>query len=188
MSHNGDFELGLALTARAAELMDGLDMPWDRAANGLLAARAAISSGDRERSAETAASVTACLRLVDDPWLQVRGDAMLGELARLQHRFSDAVAHLLRTTDVCRRRSYTQTEAYQTASLGRAQCLAGDPESGVATLGRSIDKAEAIGDMRMAALARIHFGRVSRGLERTVEARSALEKAVSWQRYAGGGE
>ncbi len=188
VSHNGDFELGLALTDRSAELMDGLDMPWDRAANGLFAARAAISSGDRERSAETAALVTACLRLVDDPWLHVRGDAMLGELARLQHRFTDAVAHLLRTTEVCRRRSYAQTEAYQTASLGRAQCLAGDCETGVATLFRSIEKAEAIGDMRMAALARIHLGRVLRGQGCTAEARGALEKAVSWQRHAGGGE
>ena len=29
---------------------------------------------------------------VDDPWLHVRRDAMLGELARVEHRFDDAVA------------------------------------------------------------------------------------------------
>ncbi len=40
----------------------------------------------------------------------------------------------------------------------------------------------------MAALARVHLGRVLRGLGRTAEARSALENAVTWQRNAGGGE
>ncbi len=188
VSHDGEFELGLELTERAAVLMDELDLPWDKAANGLFAARAATSLGDGQRATEKAEAVTAYLRVVDDPWLHVRGDAMLGELARLQRRFDDAVSHLRRTTEACRYRSYAQAEAYQTTSLGRAQCLAGDIETGVATLSRGIEKAEAIGDSRMAALARVHLGRVLRGLGRTAEARSALENAVTWQRNAGGGE
>jgi hypothetical protein len=39
------------------------------------------------------------LRTVDDPWLHVRGDAMLGELARIQHRFDDPIAHLGRAAE-----------------------------------------------------------------------------------------
>ncbi len=34
------------------------------------------------------------LRVVEDPWLTVRGEAVLGELARIQRRFDDAVVHL----------------------------------------------------------------------------------------------
>ena len=72
----------------------GLDRPWDQAANWLFAARAAISAGDQERSIEAVDQVQHWLRTVDDPWLHVRRDAVLGELARIQHRFDDAVVHL----------------------------------------------------------------------------------------------
>ena len=47
----------------------------------LFTARAAISAGDPERSAEACDQVVQALRTVDDPWLHVRRDAMLGELA-----------------------------------------------------------------------------------------------------------
>ena len=48
--------------------------------------------------------------------------------------------------------------------------------------------AEAIGDQRMAALARVHLGRVLRTLGRTDEARRVLEQATEWHGRAGGGE
>ena len=53
------------------------------------------------------------LRTVDDPWLHVRGEAVLGELARIQHRFDDAVAHLGRAAETSRRLGFLQREAYQ---------------------------------------------------------------------------
>ena len=87
-----------------------------------------------------------------------------------------------------RRLGFQQTEAYQVASLGRAQCQAGDYETGAATLQLAIDKAEATGDVRMAALARVHLGRVLRALGQTERARTALEAAAAWHRAAGGGE
>ncbi len=40
----------------------------------------------------------------------------------------------------------------------------------------------------MAALARVHLGRVLRSLGRMEAARAALEAAVEWHRIAGGGE
>jgi tetratricopeptide (TPR) repeat protein len=126
--------------------------------------------------------------MVEDPWLHVRYEAMLGELARIQHRFDDAVIHLGRAADTSRKLGFLQTEAYQVSSLGRAQCQAGDYESGAATLDLAIEKAEATGDVRMAALARVHLGRVLRALGQTDRARSALEAAVAWHRAAGGGE
>ena len=113
---------------------------------------------------------------------------MLGELARLEGRFDDAVAHLERAIAVSRARGYLQTEAYQQATLGRAQCQAGDYEAGAASLRLAVEKAEAIGDVRMAALARVHLGRVERALGHDDAARDALVSACAWHRSAGGGE
>jgi len=161
---------------------------WDHAANALFAARAAISAGDAARAAEAAADVEHRLREVEDPWLRVRGDAMLGELARLEHRFGDAVAHIARAAETSGRLGFAQTEAYQTTSLGRARCQAGDDEAGAATLARGIAKAEATGDIRLAALGRVHLGRVLRALGRDDEARATLERAAAFHREAGGGE
>ena len=126
--------------------------------------------------------------MVDDPWLHVRREAVLGELARIQHRFDDAVVHLGRAAETSRRLGFLQTEAYQVSSLGRAQCQAGDYETGAATLELAIEKAEATGDVRMAALARVHLGRVLRALGEGARARTALETATAWHRAAGGGE
>jgi tetratricopeptide (TPR) repeat protein len=176
------------LTDRSEALYAELDRPWDRAANWLFAARAAISSNDEQRSVDAVEQVERWLRTVDDPWLHVRRDAVLGELARIQHRFDDAVAHLSRAAEASRRLGFQQTEAYQIASLGRAQCQAGDYDSGIATLELAIGKAEATGDVRMAALAGVHLGRVLRAVGQVTRARAILEDAVAWHRAAGGGE
>ena len=164
VSHDGEFRHAIELTDRSDALYAGLDRPWDQAANWLFAARAAISADDQERSVDAVDHVQHWLRTVDDPWLHVRRDAVLGELARIQHRFDDAVVHLGRAAETSRRLGFRQTEAYQLSSLGRAQCQAGDYHAGAATLRRAIDKAEATGDVRLAALARVHLGRVLRAL------------------------
>jgi tetratricopeptide (TPR) repeat protein len=188
VSHHGDFRQAIELTDRSRALYLGLDLPWDLAASELFAARAAISAGDQQLAAEACDRVNEALTAVDDPWLHVRGDAQRGELARLQGRFDDAVSHYARASETSRRLGFRQTEAYQVASLGRAQCQAGDYDAGAATLRLAVDKAEATGDLRMAALARTHLGRVLRALGETDEARAALESAVAWHRAAGGGE
>jgi tetratricopeptide (TPR) repeat protein len=176
------------LTDRSHALYDGLDRPWDLAANWLFAARAAISAGDHERSVDAVAHVEHWLQTVDDPWLHVRRDAVLGELARIQLRFDDAVAHLGRAADTSKRLGFLQTEAYQLSSLGRAQCQAGHYEAGSATLELAIHRAEATGDVRLGALARVHLGRVLRALGQDERARTALEAAAAWHHAAGGGE
>ncbi len=188
VSHDGEFARAMALTDRASALYEGLDRPWDQAASWLFASRAAISAGDLERAVQARDQVGRWLRTVDDPWLHVRREAMLGELARVERRFDDAVAHIGRAAQTSGRLGFLQTEAYQVSSLGRAQCQAGDYVSGAATLQRAIEKAEATGDVRMVALARVHLGRVLRALGRTEGARAALEAATAWHRAAGGGE
>ena len=188
VSHDGEFRLALELTDRSRALLDQLNRPWEQAANALFAARAAISAGEQERSVEAADQVEHWLGLVEDPWLHVRGEAMLGELARIQHRFDDAVLHIGQAAATSGRLGFQQTEAYQVASLGRAQCQAGDYETGAATLALAIDKAEATGDVRLAALARVHLGRVLRALGQPEQARKVLEAAAAWHQSAGGGE
>jgi predicted ATPase/DNA-binding SARP family transcriptional activator len=185
VSHHGEWERALALTTRAAA---GLSDPWDQAANALFASRAAISAGDVARAQVARDEVQRWLEVVDDPWLHVRRDAMLGELARVERRFDDAVHWIGRAAETSGRLGFAQTEAYQVSSLGRAQCQAGDYEAGAATLGRAIEKAEATGDVRMAALARVHLGRVLRALGRAGEARVALEAAAAFHAESGGGE
>jgi hypothetical protein len=113
VSHRGEWEHALRLTARGKALYDELDRPWDQAANALLASRAAISAGDRVRAAAARDQVQHRLRSVDDPWLHVRRDAMLGELARVEHRFGDAVRHIGRAAEMSGRLGFLQTEAYQ---------------------------------------------------------------------------
>ena len=188
VAHHGEFRRAMELTDRSRAIYDTLDRPWDQAANSLFAARAAISAGDQARSVEAADQVQRWLGLVEDPWLHVRGEAILGELARLQHRFDEAVLHLGRAAERSRELGFQQTEAYQLTSLGRAQCQTGDYEAGSATLELAIAKAQATGDVRLAALAQVHLGRVLRGLGQVAAARAALEAATTWHRDAGGGE
>ncbi len=188
VSHEGEWERALELTDRADALYRGLDRPWDQAANWLFAARAAISAGDPVRGRTARDEVLRWLTAVDDPWLHARGEAVLGELARLEHRFDDAVVHLRRAAEQSRQLGFLQTEAYQMSSLGRAQSQAGDDDAAAATLQLAIAKAEATGDVRLAALARVHLGRVLRALGRTADARAALESASVWHHTAGSGE
>jgi predicted ATPase/DNA-binding SARP family transcriptional activator len=188
VSHHGEFRHALELTDRSDALYGGLDRPWDQAANWLFAARAAISADDEARSLEAVARVEHWVHNVDDPWIHVRHEAVRGELARIQHRFHDAVGHMRRAADTSRRLGFQQTEAYQVSSLGRAQCQAGDYDSGAATLELAVEKAEATGDVRLVALARVHLGRVLRALGKDGEARTALEAADAWHRATGGGE
>ena len=182
VSHRGDFHHALELTDRADSLYEGRDRPWDLAATWLFAARAAISAHDERRSVEAVDQVQRWLQAVDDPWLHVRCDHFQGELARIEHRFDDAVTHLSRAAETSHRLGFRQTEAYQLSSLGRAQCQAGDYDAGSATLEHAVEKAEATGDPRLAALARVHLGRVLRALGHDTRARAALDAAAAWHR------
>jgi len=188
VSHHGDFREALALTDRSRATYDALDRPWDQAANALFAARAAISAADPERSVEAVAEVQRWLSVVDDPWLHSRGEAIQGELARVQRRFEDAVAHLASAVETSHRLGFLQTEAYQLSSLGRAQCQAGDYAAGIDSLRTSVGKAETTGDVRLAALVRVHLGRALRAQGELSEARVVLTAAEVWHRAAGGGE
>ena len=188
VSHRGHFAQALELTTRCGDLYDALDRPWDQAANALFEARAALSAGDHARSMQGVAHVLSWLTKVDDPWLHVRGVAVRGELARMESRYDDAVVHLREAVATSGRLGFQQTEAYQTTILGRALCQAGEVDEGLDVLDLAIEKARHVGDLRLAALARIHLGRAARADGQGGRARAALEAATAWYRAAGGGE
>ncbi len=188
VSHAGDFPGALELTERAAALYGTAGPPWDLAANALFAARAAMSSGDPLRAAAARDDVERALGGVDDPWIHVRHRAVLGELARIEHRHEDAILHLRRAADTSGSLGYLQTQAFHLFSLGRAQSEAGDAPAGAGTLELAVERAQATGDVRLAARARVHLGRVLLGLGEVERARAVLEAATTWHRDAGGGE
>ena len=136
-----------------------------------------------------ASTPAAALATVDDPWMHVRFEAMLGELARLQRRFDDAVDHLGRAAATSHRLGFLQTEAYQVASLGRAQCQAGDYEHGRGDAEHR-DRQGRGHRRRADGGARQGPPRPGAALRSAIRpgARIALEQAVAWQRAAGGGE
>src|SRR5204863_7772452 len=114
-----EWEQALALTDRARQLYDGLERPWDQAANALFAARAAISAGDVVRAAQERDQVQRWLEMVDDPWLHVRRDAVLGELARVEQHFDAAVLQRGRAVQTSGRLGFLQTRADQPTGPGR---------------------------------------------------------------------
>ena len=91
-------------------------------------------------------------------------------------------AHIARAAETSRRRGYLQTEAYQVASLGRAQCQAGDYAAGAATL--ATGRRQGGGDRRRAdGRPRPRPPRTrAASTRRTRRARAALEAAVAWHR------
>ena len=109
----------MELTDRSDAFTRGWTGRGIRPPTGSVARRCDLAN-DEQRSVEAVDQVERWLRVVDDPWLHVRRDAVLGELARIQRRFEDAVAHLSRAAETSRRLGFQQTEAYQVASLGRA--------------------------------------------------------------------
>ena len=169
VSHDGEFRQAMELTDRSRRALrragpavgPGRELALRRPGRDLRRRRASAASRRAIRSQHW-------LRPVDDPWLHVRGDAMLGELARIQHRFDDAVVHLGRAAETSRRLGFLQTEAYQLveprtgAVPGRRLRRPARPPCELA-----VDKAEATGDVRLAALARVHLGRVLRALGQT---------------------
>jgi hypothetical protein len=71
-------------------------------------------------------------------------------------------------------------------ALGRARCDAGDAAAAAETLELAIEKAEATGDLRLAALARVQLGRARIALGQ--DASEVLDAAERFHRTAGGGE
>ena len=152
--------------------------------------RAAISAGDRARAARGARRGRSTgSSVVDDPWLHVRRDAMLGELARIEHRFDDAVLHIGRAAETSGRLGFLQTEAYQVVEP-RTRAVPGR------RLRRPAPRRSSSRSRRPRPPATCGWRRSPASISAAccarsggrAEARAALEAAAAWHRAAGGGE
>ena len=161
---DGEFRHALELTDRSDALYEGLDRPWDQAANWLFAARAAISAGDEGRSVDAVDDVQLWLRgrRPVAPRPPGRGARRAGPHpapVRRCRSSTSAVLRMHRGDSAFGRRRRTSCPASDERSARRATTTPAP-----ATLELAIDKAEATGDVRLAALARVHLGRVLRAL------------------------
>ena len=143
---------------------------------------------------QPAASGDACraaLRLlapIGDQWGLAHAEALLGTIARSEHRLPEAIEHLTRAATAAAKLGFTAAEAYHLSNLGRVQQLSGDLPGAVATLRDAIDKACAAGDFRAAAVARVRLARVLRATGDPVSARAMTGSAMQWYAGYGGGE
>ena len=150
---------------------------------------AAISAGDQPAASRRATRWQHWLATVDDPWLHVRGEAMLGELAR-------ARAPVRRRRRAHRSRRRTVTPARVPPDRGvpgvepRPRAV---PGRRLRRRARARSRSRSRRPRRPATSASPRSrgctsARAARARRRTAEARAALEAAGAWHRAAGGGE
>ena len=188
VSHDGEFARAMELTDHSSALYDGLDRPWDQAASWLFALRAAISAGGpraRARGSRPRRALAGSRRrsvAAGSPRRDARRAGPPRAPLRRRRRASRARGAGVRQARLPADRGLSAVEPRTRAVSGRRlRGRRGDARARVA-------KAEATGDVRLAALARVHLGRVLRALGRVAAARAALRAATAWHDAAGGGE
>ena len=157
----------MALTDRSRASYAGLDRPWDQAASWLFTARAAISAGDRgaqRRSLRAGRAVAANRRrpvAARSPRRDARRAGARAAPVRRRRR-----AHRPRRRDVGTSRLPANGGVPTLQPRTRPVPGGRLRHRPVRPCELAIDKAEATGDVRMAALARVHLGRVLRAARR----------------------
>ena len=71
------------------------------------------------------------LRLLEpggDQWGLAHAQALLGTIARSEHRLPEAIEHLSGAAAAAARLGFTAAEAYHLSNLGRVQELSGEPQ------------------------------------------------------------
>jgi tetratricopeptide (TPR) repeat protein len=181
--------------ADALALLDGcrpafhdLGDRWHEAGGWLLTGHAYLLLGRPAASGDACREALRLLEPIGDQWGLAHAQALLGTIARSEHRLPEAVEHLSEAATAAARLGFTAAEAYHLSNLGRVQQLSGDEQAAVGTLRDAIDKACAAGDFRAAAVARVRLGRVLRATGDRVSARTMTNSAKDWYDGYGGGE
>ncbi len=156
--------------ADALELLDGcrpafheLGDRWHEAGSALLTGHAYLLMGQAAASGDACREALRLLEPIGDQWGLAHAEALLGTIARSEHRLPEAIEHLTRAASAAAKLGFTAAEAYHLSNLGRVQQLSGDLPGAAGTLQDAIDKACAAGDFRAAAVARVRLARVLRG-------------------------
>jgi len=181
--------------ADALELLDGcrpafhaLGDRWHKAGSALLTGHAYLLMGQSAASGDACREALRLLEPIGDQWGLAHAEALLGTIARSEHRLPEAVEHLTRAATAAAKLGFTAAEAHHLSNLGRVQQLTGDLPGAAGTLQDAIDKACAAGDFRAAAVARVRLARVLRGSGELASARAMTTMAMDWYGRYGGGE
>ena len=164
-----------------------LDLPWRTAASLLLSAYGHLMLGDTAAATRDGTEVVGALGPIGDSWGMAHAEAMLGGIARAEHRYDDAARALARAADECATMGFLGQAALHRASLARIQQRLGDPAA-VASYEEAIRDATSIGDGRLTATSRLNLARLLRGAGQGTEAAALLEENQRWYRSAGGGD
>jgi tetratricopeptide (TPR) repeat protein len=177
----------LELTAAGLAVYRPRGRSWETAATLLLGAYGSIMLGDTAGATRAAEEAVRLLTPIGDSWALVHADAMLGAVAHADRRFDDAVRSLARAAAAAERLGFLGQAALHLTTLGRVEQRAGHTGAASATLHRAIEAANAGGDLRITATARIHLARTLRAAGED-GALDLLQQADRWYRTAGGGD
>ena len=141
--------------ADALALLDGcraafheLGDRWHEAGSWLLTGHAYLLLGQPAASGDACREALRLLEPIGDHWGLAHAQALLGTIARSEHRLPEAIDHLSEAATAAAKLGFTAAEAYHLSNLGRVQQLSGDPQAAMGTLRGAIDKACAAGDFR----------------------------------------
>jgi predicted ATPase/DNA-binding SARP family transcriptional activator len=165
-----------------------LDAPWEEGSVWVLTAHAALASGDAMLAAHACAAAEPLVRSAADDWGLGHLEAVRGRVAMTEGRFGDATVHLRGAADAAARLGFATSEGYHLVNLGGALHEAGDDEQACTVLRRAVDIGTTTAELRLAAIARTHLGRVLLASGDRVGARAALTTADAWFRSSGGGD
>ncbi|WP_432479001.1 BTAD domain-containing putative transcriptional regulator [Nocardioides sp. GXQ0305] len=164
-----------------------LELPWRTAGSLLLGAYGSLMDGDTATATRDAGEALLLLTPLGDGWGLVHANAMLGGIAQAEHRFAEAARALEDAADTSRLLGFPGQAALHRATLARVQMRADDPTA-EASFERAIDDAQAVGDGRLAATARLHLARLHRARGHHAAAVALLQENSRWYAAAGGGD
>jgi predicted ATPase/DNA-binding SARP family transcriptional activator len=162
-------------------------LAWHTAASMLLAAFGHLMLGNTRSATREGTEAAALLSGLGDSWGVVHAQALLGGIAQAEGRFGDAAQALEHAADESGTLGFVGQAALHRASLARVQQQADDPRA-AASYQRAIREANAGGDGRLAATARLNLARLRRTEGDPSSATELLEENQRWYAAAGGGD
>ena len=189
VSHDGEFGRRMELTDRSARCT--------RAGSTMGSGRELALRALGRRSRPVTSCVPSTARDQVQHWLEpltTRGCTSVTRRCSANSRVCSTGStmpslHIGRAADTSRRLGFLQTEAYQVASLGRAQCQAGDYDDRRGDAPARNRQGRGTGDVRMAALGPgASRPRAPRARRDPATPGPRSNRAAAWHRAAGGGE
>ena len=152
----------LELLERCRTVFGDLARAWEEGASCVLTAFAALALGDTGLAEAALVDADRLIRPLGDDWGLGHLDAVLGQLARAEHRLPEAQLHLRRAAEAAGRLGFATSEGFHLANLGRVLQQTGDYPGAITVLERAIEIGRTTAELRLAAFARVRLGRVLR--------------------------